>query len=52
MTVVEFSAVTGIDAGTLRDLLNARKRSISTRNLMIMARAFGMGMQELMDELA
>ena len=23
MTVVEFSAVTGIDAGTLRDLLNA-----------------------------
>ncbi len=52
MTVVEFSAVTGIDAGTLRDLLNARKRSISTRNLMIMARAFGMGMQELMDEMA
>lgn len=52
MTAVEFSAATGIDAGILRDLLTARKRSISTRNLMIMARAFGMGMQELMDELA
>ena len=43
---------TGIDAGTLRDLLQARKQNISTRNLMVMARSFGMGMQELMDEMA
>ena len=39
-------------AGTLRDLLQARKQNISTRNLMVMARSFGMGMQELMDEMA
>ena len=52
MTVVEFSDATGIDAGTLRDLLQARKQNISTRNLMVMARSFGMGMQELMDEMA
>ena len=52
MTAVEFSDATGIDAGTLRDLLQARKQNISTRNLMVMARSFGMGMQELMDEMA
>lgn len=52
MTVVEFSDATGIDAGTLRDLLQARKQNISTRNLMVMARSFGMGMQELIDEMA
>lgn len=52
MTTVEFSDATGIDAGTLRDLLQARKQNISTRNLMVMARSFGMGMQELMDEMA
>ena len=51
-TAVEFSDATGIDAGTLRDLLQARKQNISTRNLMVMARSFGMGMQELMDEMA
>lgn len=52
MTAVEFSDATGIDAGTLRDLLQARKQNISTRNLVVMARSFGMGMQELMDEMA
>ena len=52
MTAVEFSDATGIDAGTLRDLLQARNQNISTRNLMVMARSFGMGMQELMDEMA
>lgn len=52
MTAVEFSDATGIDAGTLRDLLQARKQNISTRNLMVMARSFGMGMQELIDEMA
>ena len=52
MTAVEFSDATGIDAGTLRDLLQARKQNISTRNLMVRARSFGMGMQELIDEMA
>ena len=52
MTAVEFSDATGIDAGTLRDLLQARKQNISTRNIMVMARSFGVGMQELMDEMA
>ena len=52
MTAVEYSDATGIDAGTLRDLLHARKQNISTRNLMVMAHSFGMGMQELMDEMS
>ena len=52
LTAAELSRLTGIDAGILRRIMTGRERAISTRNLMVMARSFGMGMQELMDEMA
>lgn len=46
------SSETGIDAGTLRALLCGRKKSISTRNLAILARYFGYSIPEFVDKLA
>ena len=48
----ELSRRTQIDAGILRDILCGRKKSISTRNLVILAHYFGLSMQQLMDKLA
>ena len=52
INAAELSRRTDIDAGTLRNILCGRKRSISTRNMMILAHYFGMSMQELMDQFS
>ncbi len=49
MTAAELSRQTDIDAGILRDIVTGRKTSISTRNLLILARFFGFEMQEMID---
>ncbi len=43
---------TGIDAGTLRHILSGRQRAISTRNMVALARFFGVSLCELMDKLS
>lgn len=40
---------TGIDAGILRKIMTGRETAVSTRNLMTLARYFGLSMQELID---
>lgn len=47
----ELSRRTGIDAGILRNILSGRKKSISTRNLLALAHYFGIGMQELIEQI-
>ena len=46
------SRLTGIDAGTLRHILSGRRRAISTRNMLALARFFGVSLGELMDKLS
>ena len=43
---------TGIDAGTIRHILSGRQRAISTRNMVALARFFGISLRELMDKLS
>ena len=43
------SRQTGIDAGILRKIMTGRETAVSTRNLMTLARYFGLSMQELID---
>lgn len=43
---------TGIDTGILRRILSGRQREISTRNMLALARFFGISLQELMDTLS
>ena len=43
---------TGIDAGTLRNILSGRQRAISTRNMVALAKFFGVSLCELMDKLS
>ena len=49
LTAAELSRQTGIDAGILRRIMTGRERAISTRNLMTLARYFGLSMQALKD---
>lgn len=49
MTAAELSRQTGIDAGILRKIMTGRETAVSTRNLMTLARYFGLSMQELID---
>mgnify|MGYP000795604409 CR=1 FL=1 len=46
---VQLSRQTGIDAGILRKIMTGRETAVSTRNLMTLARYFGLSMQELID---
>ena len=46
------SKQTGIDAGTIRHILSGRQRAISTRNMVALARFFGVSLRELMDKLS
>ena len=48
----QLSKQTGIDAGTLRHILSGRQRAISTRNMVALARFFGVSLRELMDKLS
>lgn len=47
----ELSRRTGIDAGIMRNILSGRRKSISTRNLVVLAHYFDIGMQELIDRI-
>ena len=49
LTAAELSRRTGIDAGILRKIMTGRETAVSTRNLMTLARYFGLSMQELID---
>ena len=45
LTAAELSRQTGIDAGILRKIMTGRETAVSTRNLMTLARYFGLSMQ-------
>lgn len=49
LTAAELSRQTGIDAGILRKIMTGRETAVSTRNLMTLARYFGLSMQKLID---
>ena len=51
LTAAEFAREVGMDAGILRSILNGKKKSISIRNLMQIAKLFGVSLQQLMDML-
>lgn len=46
LTAAELSRQTEVNAGTIRNLMTGRQTNISTRNLMTLARYFGMSMEE------
>ena len=48
----ELARQTGIDRGILRRILDGRERAISIRNMLALARFFGMPLQELVDRLS
>ena len=52
MTAAELSRQTGIDAGILRSILNGKRKSISTRNVFLLARHFGLSMQQFIDSIS
>ena len=48
----QLSKQTGIDAGTIRHILSGRQHAISTRNMVALAKFFGIPLRELMDKLS
>lgn len=52
ITAVELSRQLEIDAGILRAILAGKQKNISTRNMLSLARYFGLSLQELIDKLA
>ena len=52
MSAADFSRELGIDAGIVRAILTGRRKSISTRNLYLIARFFGVSMQQLVDTIS
>mgnify|MGYP002518849310 FL=1 len=51
LTAAELSRRTEIDAGILRAIMTGRQKNISTRNVMTLARYFGMSMQEFIEKV-
>ena len=51
LTAAELSRQTEVNAGTLRTLMTGRQTNISTRNLMTLARYFGMSMDEFIRKI-
>lgn len=51
LTAAELSRQTEIDAGILRAIMTGRQKNISTRNVMTLARYFGMSMQEFLEKV-
>ena len=49
---VESSQLSKQTAGTIRHVLSGRQRAISTRNMVALARFFGISLRELMDKLS
>lgn len=52
MTPAEFAREVGIDGGIIRAILSGRKKNISTRNMLLIARFFGVSMRQLVDTLS
>ena len=52
MTAADLSRQTGIDAGILRSILSGKRKSISTRNLLLLARYFGLSMRQFIDTIS
>ena len=48
----ELSRQTGIDPGTIRRILSGQQSAISTRNMVALAKFFGVSLRELMDKLS
>ena len=51
LPAAEVAREVGMDAGILRPILNGKKKSISIRNLMQIAKLLGVSLQQLMDML-
>ena len=51
LTAAELSRQTEENAGTIRNLMTGRQTNISTRNLMTLARYFGMSMEEFIRKI-
>ena len=51
LTAAELSRQTEVNAGTIRNLMTGRQTNISTRNLMTLARYFGMSMEEFIRKI-
>ncbi len=52
LTVEALAETTGIDVRTLRRILDGRQKSISTRNLVGIARCFDISLMELIDRFS
>lgn len=52
VSAAELSRTLEIDAGILRKILTGRQKSISTRNLLLLSRYFGMELRELIDRIS
>ena len=51
LTAAELSRQTEVNTGTIRNLMTGRQTNISTRNLMTLARYFGMSMEEFIRKI-
>ena len=51
LTAAELSRQTEVNVGTIRNLMTGRQTNISTRNLMTLARYFGMSMEEFIRKI-
>lgn len=51
LTAAELSRQTEVNSGTIRNLMTGRQTNISTRNLMTLARYFGMSMEEFIRKI-
>ena len=49
---MQLARQTGIDQGTMRRILAGRQSAISTRNMVALARFFGVSLREWMDILS
>ena len=49
---LQLSRQTGIDPGILRRILSGQQNAISTRNMVALAKFFGMSLREWMDKLS
>lgn len=51
LTAAELARRTGINAGTIRSLMTGKQSNISTRNIMNLARYFGMSMEDFIQKI-
>ena len=51
LTAAQLARQTGINAGTIRNLLTGKQSNVSTRNIMNLARYFGMSMEDLIQKI-